>query len=143
MPNYTDITPDVLLSFRESMKAFSDVAIWPDEIVEQSLYEADTETGGANWGGFVDEPRNFKRRGMFYFSAHWLAVTYIGQTAEDDANISPSARLNISAKSVGDESVTYRVGALQDTEDDWLSLTNYGVQYLRLRKRCGMGAMVV
>ena len=50
------------------------------------------------------------------------------------------ARLNVASKSVSDESITFRVGAIQKTEDDWLSLTNYGVQYLRLRKRAGMAA---
>lgn len=125
------------------MAAFSDIVAWPDDIVEQALCEADSETGGKGWGGFIDDCRNFKRRGMFFFAAHWLSTTYLDQDASNAANISPSARLNIAAKSVGDESVTYRVGAIQSTEDDWLSLSNYGVQYLRLRKRAGMGARAV
>ena len=143
MGNYVDINADVVAAFRESMAAFTDDSIWPNNIVEQALYEADTETGSADWGGFKNEPRNFKRRGMFYYAAHWLASTYVDQTAADASNISPSARLNVASKSVGDESVSYRVGAMQNTEDDWLSLTNYGVQYLRLRKRAGIGARVV
>lgn len=138
-----EITTEIITSFRTVMPAFSDNTVWPDVIVEQALCEADVETGSSRWGTFVDNCRNFKRRGMFYFAAHWLATTYINQDASDPAVISPSARLNIAAKSVGDESVTYRVGAIQDTEDDWLSLTNYGVQYLRLRGRAGKGAVAV
>jgi hypothetical protein len=143
MGNYVEITAEVIASFRESMPAFTDDSKWPDFSVEQALCESDTETGGRGWGGFIDECRNFKRRGMFFYAAHWLATTYVDQTAVDASNISPSARLNVAAKSVGDESVTYRVGSIQSTEDDFLSLTNYGVQYLRLRKRAGMGARAV
>ncbi|CAH9015629.1 head completion adaptor [Vibrio phage 511E55-1] len=143
MANYTDITAEVIAAFREDMAAFTDDTTWPDDIVEQALCEADAETGGRGWGSFKLECRNFKKRGMFYYAAHWLATTYIDQTAEDPSNISPSARLNVAAKSVGDESVQYRVGALQDTADDWLSLTNYGVQFYRMRKRAAMGARAV
>jgi len=140
---YTEITPSVIASFRDVQKAFTDLTKWPDDIVEEALCEADAETGGKGWGSFQDECRNFKRRGMFYYAAHWLATTYLKQTAEDPTDISPTARLNVAAKSVGDESITYRVGGIQKTEDDWLSLTNYGVQYLRLRRRAGMGALAV
>jgi len=140
----TEITPELIASFRATQPAFTDLTKWPDAVVEDALCEADAETGGKRWGPFVDECRNIKRRGMFYFAAHWLTVTYItADGATDATNISPTARLNVAAKSVGDESITYRVGAIQDTENDWLSLTNYGVQYLRLRKRVGMGALAV
>ena len=140
MANYTDITAEVISAFRDDMAAFTDDTNWPDDIVEQALCEADAETGGRGWGTFKLECRNFKKRGMFYYAAHWLATTYIDQTAADASNVSPSARLNVASKSVGDESVQYRVGALQDTADDWLSLTNYGVQFYRMRKRAAMGA---
>ena len=138
-----DITPAIITSFRTDKQAFSNVTVWPDDIITQALCEADVETGSNRWGTFTDDCRSFKRRGMYYFAAHWLAVTYITQDASDASNVSPSARLNIAAKSVGDESVTYRVGAIQETENDWLSLTNYGVQYLRLRGRAGKGAVAV
>ncbi|QGH75046.1 hypothetical protein RostovM3_00006 [Vibrio phage Rostov M3] len=57
--------------------------------------------------------------------------------------ISPSARLNIASKSVGDESVNYRVTGIEKTQNDWLTLTNYGVQYMRLRDRAGKGAVAI
>lgn len=138
-----DITAEVITSFRAVQRAFTDAVKWPDDVVEQALCEADAETGGKRWGAYDDECRNLKQRGMFYYAAHWLATTYLTQTASDASAISPTARLNVAAKSVGDESVTYRVGAIQDTEEDWLSLTNYGVQFLRLRRRVGMGAVAV
>lgn len=138
-----EITSAIIDSFRVSQPAFTDATKWPDEVVETALYEADAETGGRGWGIFEDIASNFKRRGMFYYTAHWLAVTYLTGDASDASNISPTARLNVAAKSVADESITFRVGAIQETENDWLSLTNYGVQFLRLRRRAGMGALAV
>lgn len=138
-----DITPEIIASFRNSQRAFRDPVKWPDDIVEQALCEGDAETGSDRWGAFQDICSNFKRRGMFYYAAHWLASTYLNQSAEDPSNISPIARLNTSGKSVGDESIQYRITEIQNTGDDWLSTTNYGVQYLRLRKRAGMGAVAV
>lgn len=140
----TDITSDVISDFRTFCRAFDSTTTWPDDVVELALYEGDAETGGKGWGTYdATKPTNFKRRGMFYFAAHWLVTTYLDQTAEDDTDISPSARLNIAGKSVGDESITYRVTAIQEAEDDWLSLSNYGIQYLRLRRRSAMGARAV
>ena len=139
-----EITPELITSFRIAQPAFTDTLKWPDAVVTDALCEADAETGGKGWGVFLDICSNFKRRGMFYFAAHWLVTTYITEAgATDPTVISPQARLNTAAKSVGDESVTFRVGAIQDTQDDWLSLSNYGVQYLRLRRRAGMGARAV
>lgn len=137
-----DITAALIASFRAAMVAFTDDTKWPDSVLEQALCEADAETGGQRWGAFEDECRNLKRRGMYYFAAHWLSITY-PSGATDPGSISPTARLNVSSKSVGDESITYRVGAIQETEEDWLSLSNYGVQFLRIRRRVGMGALAV
>lgn len=139
------ITPELIASFRASSqgRAFSDDTKWPDDVVEDALCESDAETGSKRWGAFQDVCNNFKRRGMFYFAAHWLATTYLTQDASDPTNISPSARLNVASKSVGDESLTYRVTGIEKTQNDWLSLTNYGVQYMRLRDRAGKGAVAV
>lgn len=136
-----EITPAIIASFRIAQPAFGDVTKWPDSVVGESLCEADAETGGRGWGAFEDLCSNFKRRGMYYFAAHWLASTYLTGDASDPSNISPGARLNLSGKSVGDESVQYRITAIQNTGDDWLSTTIYGTQYLRLRRRAGMGAI--
>lgn len=139
-----EITSEILTAFRASQLAFTSETKWPDNVVTEAFCEAFPECGGRGWGLFdVTDCQNFKRRGVFYFAAHWLSVTYSDNGAVDPTKISSSARLNIASKSVGDESVSYRVGAMQETQDDWLSLTNYGVQYLRLRKRAGMGARAV
>lgn len=138
------VTPAIIQSFRDSKPAFTSLTLWPDDIVSEALCEGDVETGGAGWGAYEDICSNFKLRGWYYFAAHWLSVTYnTSNGATDPTVIDPIARLNTAAKSVGDESIQYRVGAIQSTEDDWLSLTNYGVQYLRLRRRAGMAARAV
>lgn len=139
------ITPELITSFRESAQgiAFADDTKWPDSVVEDALCEADAETGSSRWGTYKDDCRNFKRRGMFYYTAHWLASTYLTQDASDPSKISPIARLNVSGKSVGDESVQYRVTAIETTMRDWLSTTNYGVQYMRLLSRAGKGAVAI
>lgn len=138
-----EITPEIIASFRLAQPAFADDVKWPDSVVTEALCEGDVETGGRGWGGYQDICSNFKRRGWYYYAAHWLSTTYITQDASDPSVISPTARLNVAAKTVGDESIQFRVGAIQSTENDWLSLTNYGVQYLRLRRRAGMGALAV
>lgn len=141
----TDLTPDatMITAFRDRMKAFGDVTTWPDEVIEDALCEAIAETNQKRWGKYKDECKNFRRRGIFYWAAHWLSSMYLTGTASDTSNIEPSARLNLSGKSVGDESVQYRITALQSTGDDWLSTTVYGTQFLRLRQRAGMGAVAV
>ncbi len=140
-----DITTEIVDHFRVKQPAFADVKVWPKESVFEALVEANAETGGSGWGVYdPDSQGNLKQRGLYYFAAHWLSVTYpTSEGASAPANIVATARLNVASKSVGDESITYRVGAIQDTENDWLSLTNYGVQFLRLRRRAGMGARAV
>lgn len=140
-----EITQEIIDAFRASKPAFSDVTKWPDEVVTEAFCEAFPECGGRGWGVFdVTDCQNFKRRGVFLFAAHWLSIEYTtGSGATDPTSVNPTARLNVAAKSIRDESVAYRVGAIQSTQDDWLSLSNYGVQYLRLRRRAGMGARAV
>ena len=140
-----EITQEIIDTFRVNKPAFSDVTKWPDEVVTEAFCEAFPECGGRGWGVFdVTDCQNFKRRGVFLFAAHWLSIEYTtGAGATNPTSVNPTARLNVAAKSIRDESVTYRVGAIQSTQDDWLSLSNYGVQYLRLRRRAGMGARAV
>ena len=139
-----DITTEVIAAFRDRMKAFADDTKWPDEVVSLALCEGDTATGNAcRWGPYVDECHNFKQRGMFYYAAHWLSSFYGRGGAADPGAVTPEARLNVSGKSVGDESINYRITAIQSTGADWLSTTIYGVQYWMLQQRAGMGAMAV
>lgn len=136
-----EITQIMIEGFRVFMPAFADETPWPDSLIATALCEADTETGSSRWGPYADECHNLKRRGMYYYAAHWLATNY--GTAGVTAPPASDARLNVSAKAVGDESITYRVTTMQDPGNDWLTFTNYGTQFYRLRKRVGMGAKAV
>lgn len=130
--------------FREAFPAFSSATAWPDEVLILALDEADSETGGKRWGAYQNCPKNFKRRGMFLYAAHWLATNYPTGAANQAAQ-SGALKQVVASKSVGDESVSYatvmpsNVGA----GDAWLMSTAYGQQFLRLRRRAGMGAMAL
>lgn len=136
-----EITPELIASFRADKPAFAGATKWPDDYISAALCEADAETGGAGWGGFEDVCHNFKRRGMFLFAAHWLSTNY--SDAGASPNPSSQARLNVQSKSVGDESIAYRVPSMMTVGDDWLTYTNYGTQFYRLRRRAAMGALAV
>lgn len=138
-----DITNAIVTDYRAtpSMVAFSDTTKWPDEFVREALCEADAETGGKRWGGYDTDCHNLKKRGMYLFAAAWLINNF-----QDSGPLAPSsgeARLNVSAKSIGDESITYRTPSMLNVMDDWLAYSHYGAQFMRLRRRVGMGAVAV
>lgn len=137
------ITSEILAAFRADplLSAFTDATKWPDDLITEALCEADTETGSSRWGAFELACDNFKWRGMQYFAAHWLATNF--STLGSTSTPASEARLNVAQKSVGDESIAYRVPAMMDAGTDWLTYTNYGQQFYRLKKRAGMGAKVV
>lgn len=136
-----EITPEIISAFRDNVKAFDDSTKWSDDVISDALYEADAETGGKGWGAYENAPGNFKRRGMFAYAAHWLAVTYpTGETV-----MSGGQKSAVASKSVGDESVSYVTGNLANasTGEVWLASTGFGQQFIRLRRRAGRGARAV
>jgi hypothetical protein len=140
-----DITAEIITAFRTAYPLFSNATAWPDSVLTMALCEGDAESGGKNWGGYVDDCHNFKQRGMFLYAAHWLVTTY-PKGATDTSDQSAQSRNPISAKSVGDESVTYAVLAQTSATasgSGWLQSTSFGQQFTRLRKRAGMGALAV
>ena len=131
-----EISEDIICDFRRFFPPFSDRNNWPSEIIRQQMIEADCITGGRCWGKFnIDDDHNLKKRGMYFYTAHLLAY-FFGNSANDPTNVEASARLNIASKSVGDESVSYRITAMESTIDDAISTTVYGVQFMTLRRRC-------
>ena len=139
----TEITPEVITAFRNAYPLYSDTVTWPDTVVTQALCEGDMETGGAGWGGYEDVCTNFKQRGWFMYAAHYLSVTY--PQGASTGNQNAGGTWATQSKSVGDESITYNNGALNNASmgDAWLATTNFGQQYMRLRRRAGMGARAV
>ena len=139
-----EITPAIIVSFRLAQPAFTDPIKWPDEVVTMALCEGDVETGGKGWGAFEDICTNFKRRGMYLFTAHYLAVTY-PKGATDSSQVGGSAKYATQSKTVGDESISFANGKANELSvgDGWLASTSFGQQWLRLRRRAGMGARAV
>ena len=137
-------TPAIIQSFRDAQPAFTDNIKWPDTIVEMALCEGDVETSGKGWGGFEDVCTNFKRRGMYLFAAHYLAATY-PRGATDSSQVGGSAKYATQSKTVGDESISFTNGKANELSvgDGWVASTSFGQQWLRLRRRAGMGARVV
>ncbi len=136
------ITLEIIAAFRISPYglAFADTVNYPDFLVQYALCEADTETGSPRWGAYQEDCHNLKQRGMFLYAAAWLGSNYAnGINGAPDLE----ARLNVASKSVGDESIAYRVPQMLEVNNDWLTYTAAGQQFYRLRKRVGMGAVAV
>lgn len=137
-----NITPEIIADFRQYFDGqFSDDQKWSGKLLSDVLCMADSETGGSGWGPFkIDACHNFKRRGMYLYAAAYLTNFY----GDDPASgISPEARLNVAGKSVGDESIQYRVASMMDAGNDFLTYSVYGQEFYRLRRRAGMGARAV
>lgn len=131
-----NITDEIVCDFRRFFPEFSDCNKWPTAIIRQNMIEADCQTGGSGWKSFdITKDSNFKKRGMYYYCGHKLTVTYGNNGANDPTSVKSEARLNIASKSVGDESVTYRITAMENTADDFLSTTLYGQMFVTLRRR--------
>lgn len=121
-------------------QAFADTLKFPDSLVQYALCEGDSETGSSRWGSYQEECHNLKQRGMFYFAAAWLSMFYPDGINSD---VNQEARLNVASKSIGDESVEYRVPQMLEVSNDFLTWSVYGQAFYRLRKRVGMGALAV
>lgn len=125
------------------MPAFSDSLKYPTGIVARELAQADWKTGGSCWGGFeLGDYSNIKRMGMFYLAAHYIVSMY-GNDASDITKVNPEARLNVASQTVGDESVSYRISAIEPTVTDFLSTTIYGTRYLELLQNVSAGIWAV
>lgn len=126
-----------LSDFRIKYPAFAGLS---DTIVEEALCDANAETGGSGWGTYENVCGNFKQRGMFLYTAHVLSVTY---PTGDSSTINGGSAAAVQSKSVGDESVSFNVAQVMNQGDAWLSSSSFGQQFMRLRRRAGMGARAV
>lgn len=136
-----EITVDHISAFRQKYKEFGDTTCWSDTTVLDALIEGDTETGSNRWGGYEDDPHNFKQRGMFTFAAHYILALF----PQGDHTMTGTSKFAVSSRSVGDESEAYNMGDLANLSvgDSWLATTSFGQMFMRLRKRAGRCAGVV
>lgn len=121
--------------FRQFLTFFSNVTIWPDDIVQIGLDEGHFET--CRWSS------SLKDRGQAYYAAHWLLSMY--PRGGDSSPSSGNVQYAIDSKSVGDESISFNNGSLsnESSNDSWLASTVYGLQFKRLRTMNAMGARAV
>lgn len=139
-----EVTPEIIADFRAFYEEFTDSAVWSDFKITKALYIARGEFGGcANWGDY--KPYSFFQRGWFALAAHYLTWNK-ATTDATSADGSASTPYAVSSKGVRDESVSYAIPAANNDLTTWeaaLALTPYGVEYLHLRSRAGMGAICV
>lgn len=139
-----EVTPEIIADFRAFYEEFTDSAVWSDTKITKALYIARGEFGGcASWGDY--KPYSFFQRGWFALAAHYLTwnKATTDATTEDGSASTPYAQ---SSKSVRDESVSYAIPGANASLTAWdaaLALTPYGLEYLKLRDRAGMGAICV
>ena len=135
-----EITQEIVNLFRTRQRAFESGTTWSDDTVEQALCEGDAETGGKGWGVYDTPCQNFKQRGMFLYAAHYIASMY---PKGDAGSVSGGSKGSTASKSVGDESISFARAAVLTQGDEWLGSTAFGQQFMRLRRRAGMGARAV
>jgi len=137
-----DITADIVQAFRGYYAEFAVADAWPDADVTRALEEADDETG-RRWG--IYKHRSIKLRGLFAYAAHRLAMGSLRRSVVENGGLA-STPYAVSGKSVADESVSYAVPSptvAEQIANGDLALTVYGLEFLRLRKRAGAGALMV
>lgn len=138
-----EITQDIIDEFRAYLNGrYSNETLWPDYLVKETLCAADFETGGSGWGPFYNGTscQTLKKRGMFLYATAYLTSFY---GTDPTAPIEGEARLNVAQKSVGDESVSYRVPVMLDAGDDFLTFTAFGQEFYRIRRQAYLGAMAL
>lgn len=137
-----EVTPAIIADFRAFYPEFTDIA-WTDSQVTRALYISRGELDACRWGEY--KAWSFLQRGWFALTAHYL--TWLkAQTDATTADGSASTPFAESSKTVRDESRSNYIPAAMANMTAWesaLALTPYGVEYLHLRDRAGMGAVCV
>lgn len=140
------ITDAIIAEFRVFYEEFADPVKWSDSKIRTALNISLGEIGGcgcSNWGEYLPAYSIFQR-GLFALAAHNL----LARQAAFDAGSTGGATtpFAVSSKSVRDESVSYAVPGYMANLSAWESLvaqTPYGLEFLHLRSRAGMGAICV
>ena len=130
----------IIKDFRVLYDEFADEEYFPYHIMARALYFAAPVINEKYYGKF-DINNNYKgsKRALYTLLAHVVYVAYGGHESDydryDPTNIKQAAQMNPASKSVGDESIAYRIQRIQRATDDWLSLSYYGTVFLYLRER--------
>ena len=104
----------------------------PDSRVQLWLDDALLEVGESAWGDLYE-------KGVFLLAAHFLSLDQINQGEDESGGVTG----NVTSRSVGDVSVSFAKATSDSSSDDWYLQTSYGSEYLRLKKRVGMGIVAI
>jgi hypothetical protein len=104
----------------------------PDSKIQFWLNDALLEVGESAWSELYE-------KGVFLLAAHLLSLDLSNQ----DEDESGGATGNVTSRSVGDVSVSFAKATSDSSSDDWYLQTSYGTEYLRLKKRMGMGIVAI
>jgi hypothetical protein len=104
----------------------------PDSRVQFWLDDAVLEVGESAWGELYE-------KGVFLLAAHLLSLDQINQDEDGSGGVTG----NVNSRSVGDVSVSFAKATSDSSSDDWYLQTSYGSEYLRLKKRVGMGIVAI
>ncbi|MDX1487717.1 MAG: DUF4054 domain-containing protein [Acidiferrobacterales bacterium] len=141
-----EITAQIIADFRAWYPEFASAVDYPDATLTRSLCIADHETGSKRWGVYDYAKCKIKTQGLFAYAAHYTAMRDLTENAAaGGVALSPTG--TVSGKSVGDESISYAVASpsslAEQAQYGDLNATTYGQEFLRLRRRVSMGAIVV
>ncbi len=103
-----------------------------DSRIQFWLNDAQLEVGESAWGDLYE-------KGVMLLAAHFLSLDQINQDEDESGGITG----NVTSRSVGDVSVSFAKSSSDSSSDDWYLQTNYGSEYLRLKKRVGMGIVAI
>lgn len=104
-----------------------------DARIEFWLEDAQLEVGAQAWG-------TLHEKGVMLLAAHLLQLELDRQDDDESGSITMN---RVTSKKVGDVSVSFARATADSSDEDWYLLTDYGAEYLRLKRRAGMGAVAV
>ena len=103
-----------------------------DARVQTFLDEAILEVGEGAWGTLYE-------KGVFLLAAHMLAIDQLNQSSGGGGSVVGE----LTSRKIGDVTVTLASSQSSNDDDKWYTRTTYGAEYLRLKKRMGMGIVAV
>ncbi len=111
------------------------VAVDNTRIQTPHLDDALLEVGEGAWG-------TSHERGVFLLAAHTLAMDPSIADDIDEADTTDDSGL--ASRKVGDVAVSFvRSSSPGDSSENWYNQTRYGTNYLRLKKRFGLGMVAI
>jgi hypothetical protein len=105
-----------------------------DSRIQFWMNDAVFEVGEAAWGTLYE-------KGVMLLTAHLLFVDQENQGTGSGSGGSSMSRTTM--RKVGDVSESFARAAADNATDDWYLQSTYGSEYLRLKRRKGMGAIAV